>query len=208
MSLRNACFISYRHAGPATPIVRAFCDVLQEQLALLAPSLPIYRDNLLGPGDYVEADLARGMCGSACMVLLFTPEYFDVHHSYCAREYRAMVALEKRRQDALPAELRKSLIIPVIMRGESRVPAELRPRLFKSFDRVLLQKSDLKKTGVVRSIYDVANAIYDRIDAMRSADPLLAVDCSQFSFPSDAEIADWLRAVAPPPLASPNHALI
>jgi len=207
MTFSNACFVSYRHAGPATEIVRRFCATLEVQLALLTPNLRVYRDERrLAPGDYLDAELAMEMCRSTCMVLLFTPEYFDVNHPYCAREYRGMVALEERRQRVLPSLVGKSLIIPVIIRGESRVPEELRSRVFRSFDRELLQASDVRKPRVVGAIRDIADAIYDRIDAMRYASSDVVHDCGQFQLPTTGEIAEWLRGVAPPPLPSPAQA--
>jgi len=209
MTISNACFVSYRHAGPATEIVRRFCHELSVQLALLTPTLGVDVDERsLRPGDYIDDGLALEMCRSTCMVLLFTPEYFDVNHPYCAREYRGMVALEERRRDALPPTASRSLIIPVIIRGESRVPNELRPRVFMSFDRSLLQASDVRKPRVIRGIRDIADAIYERVDAMRDANPQLMGDCSQFRLPSTNEIAAWLQTVAPRPLASPTQAVL
>src|SRR5437764_15246498 len=105
MPFTNACFISYRHAGPASEIVRGLVGKLAEQLALLSPSYPIYVDEKrLKAGDYLDAELAAAMCRSICMVLLFTPEYFDLDHPYCAREYRGMKTIEAARQQSLPAQ--------------------------------------------------------------------------------------------------------
>jgi hypothetical protein len=204
----NACFISYRHAGPASEIVRRLCGTLAEQLALLSANYPIYIDEKrLKPGDYLDAELASQMCRSTCMVLLFTPEYFDIEHPYCAREYQGMRRLETARRQLLPAEYQtKDLVIPVVVRGESRVPDELRPTLCASLDDVLLSATDVKTKRVVKRVRKVADAVFERIDAMRHAKSDFAQDCGKFTFPTAAEIEPWLRNVAPPPLRSPIQA--
>jgi hypothetical protein len=118
-----------------------------------------------------------------------------------------MRRLEKTRRQLLPAEHQtKDLVIPVIVRGESRVPEELRPTLCASLDDVLLSATDVKTKRVVKRVRKVAEAVFERIDAMRHANADFAQDCSQFKFPTTAEIEPWLRTVAPPPLRSPIQA--
>lgn len=208
MALQNACFVSYRHAGPASEIVRSLCSKLSEQLALLSANYPVYVDEKrLKPGDYLDDELASQMCRSACMVLLFTPEYFDLEHPYCAREYLGMRRLEDTRRQLLPAQYStKSLVIPVVVRGESRVPEELKPALCASLDDVLLSASDVKTKRVVKRVREVAEAVFDRIMAMRYATSDPSQNCHQFHFPTTQEAEPWLRTVAPPPLASPIQA--
>ena len=209
MSFTNACFISYRHAGAASEIVRRLCSTLSEQLALLSANYPVYVDTKrLLPGDYLDDELAEQLCRSTCMVLLFTPEYFDLEHPYCAREYAGMQKIEETRRDALPAAYRnKSLVIPVVIRGEKHVPDELKPKLCASLDDVLLIASDVRKKAVVRRVRQVAEAVFERITAMRQAGGNLTQNCSQFRFPTTQEIDPWLRTVAPPPLSSPVQAV-
>jgi hypothetical protein len=205
MPLENACFISYRHAGPASEIVSRLCEKLAEQLALFSANYPVFVDKKrLRPGDYLDDELAKQMCRSACMVLLFTPEYFDLEHPYCAREYLGMRRIEEARRLLLPAEYSgKNLVIPVVVRGESRVPDELKPTLCASLDDVLLSASDVKTKRVVKRVREVAEAVFERIVAMRYAASDPSQNCGQFRFPTTAETEPWLRNIAPPPLASP-----
>jgi hypothetical protein len=209
MSFTNACFISYRHAGAASEIVRRLCLTLAEQLALLSANYPVYVDTKrLRPGDYLDDELAEQLCRSTCMVLLFTPEYFDLEYPYCAREYAGMRRIEDARRDAMPIALRnKGLVIPVVVRGEKHVPDELKPRLCASLDDVLLIASDVRKKAVVKRVRDVAEAVFERVTAMRQAGASLTRDCGQFRFPTMQEIDPWLRTVAPPPLSSPIQAV-
>ena len=205
MPFEHACFVSYRHAGPATDIVAGFCEKLAAQLALYT-NYQIFRDRKrLAPGDYLDNELATAMCRSSCMVLLFTPHYFDLDHPYCAREYQAMLELERRRRPMLAPLQGKSLIIPVIMRGESRVPAELKASVCVSFEDRLLQTSNLRRQNVLEDVLKIAKAIHERIEAMQNVISDPAADCSSFRFPNTEDIRPWLQQIVRPPLGNPTR---
>ena len=59
--------------------------------------------------------------------MVYSPPYFDLANSYCAREYRAAADLEQARLAQLAPEVRShGLIIPVVLRGMKHLPAEIR----------------------------------------------------------------------------------
>ena len=96
MSFKHSCFISYRHGhGELTErILTDLSTALSNELGLLRnEGVFVDRERLQGGMFYNEA-LARALCESACMVMIFTPTYFDTAHTFCAREYKAMEELE------------------------------------------------------------------------------------------------------------------
>jgi hypothetical protein len=195
----NTCFISYRHLGDpdAAAIVTAFKKALVTQISLWIPNASVYFDTeRLQGGDFFSRELARQLCRSSCMILLFNPFYFDVDHPYCAREYKAMLHLERDRLAKLPRELQSSgLIIPVIIRGEESLPNELKTqRQYFSLDQYLLQPADFQQRECLAEIRKIANVVYHRYRLMSrfGAD---ATDCSAFDFPSEDDIREWLHQI-------------
>ncbi len=98
--MKNACFISYSHSTDPhyASVITTFAEQLDNQLALPMPKREIFRDNdRLKPGYLFQPALAQALCESSCMVMLFTPGYFDEAHPFCALEYLAMQELEQQR---------------------------------------------------------------------------------------------------------------
>jgi len=96
MAIRYGCFFSYAHGRH---------ELMQRFKATLADALRCYlepyfdnEDELfvdveqLGGGDDLDRKIARAMCESVCMVLIYTPKYEA--HAYTRREYAAMRRLE------------------------------------------------------------------------------------------------------------------
>src|SRR5689334_9889604 len=122
MPRKNACFISFRHGDQE--LTRAFVEQLYRGLsneleAQLGRDAGAFLDEKRLAGGYLfNETLARELCASSCLVMVYTPSYFDEKHPYCAREYGAMVRLEERRfQHLEPAARQHGLIIPVVFRG-------------------------------------------------------------------------------------------
>ena len=102
MPLKYSCFISYR--SRSVELARDFQESLDRELRHWT-TLPIYRDEVrLDGGDFYNRELALALCQSACMVMIYTPTYFDLESTYCAREYRAMEILESTRLELLGQE--------------------------------------------------------------------------------------------------------
>jgi len=195
----NACFISYRHSlsEDAQKVVDEFEKALKGQVNMYWPSASVYRDTTrLAGGDFFTPELAKQLCWSSCMILLYNPGYFDLEHPYCAREYRAMLQLEEQRLDQVPAlrNENKSLIIPVVIRGEDDMPNELKQeRLYFSLEKTMLYARDLRTRRCLPTIKEIAKAIHQRYKRLRSVVNDMVDQCDSFQFPNEDEINDWLE---------------
>jgi hypothetical protein len=195
---RYACFISYRHGHQ--PGTQRFYEAFRRELAIQVdfylPGMDVYLDtNRVRGGDFFNRELASALCSSVCMVMLFNPLYFDASNSYAAREYRAMVALEQQRLALLPAAGSRGLIIPIVIRGS--LPDAIKgERHFYSMDYVAAE--DLRTQRARKALKLVADDIYQRHKAFRSAlgDPFAM--CKDFEFPSEGDIMEWLDGVTAP----------
>ena len=82
------------------------CAALRNELAvMIEEDIFIDRERMRG-GTLFDPSLARALCKSVCMVVIYTPTYFSKKHSYCAREYRAMETLEQQRLVRLDKQLK------------------------------------------------------------------------------------------------------
>jgi hypothetical protein len=132
MPIKHACFISYRHGQRklAERIINDLSDALASELeAWLEQDVYVDRERLKG-GEFYNEALAQALCESVCMILIFTPTYFSIDHTFCAREYKAMERLEEQRFQALGGRVdkRRGLIIPIVFRGEDYLPKEIKER--------------------------------------------------------------------------------
>ena len=132
MPFAYSCFISYRHGQ--RELLRRILEDLYEALSgelefWLDEEVYLDRNRLKG-GDFYNEALARALCQSVCMIMFFTPRYFDRQNTYCAREYKAMEKLEETRLKAADSPLAKhhGLIIPIIIRGSHCLPEEIKKR--------------------------------------------------------------------------------
>ena len=124
--------------------IEDFHDALSSELEPLIDPLRVYRDVLrLEGGDFYNQALARSLCESVCMIMIFTPTYFNSDHTYCTREFAAMCRIEEAR---LRANAEHGLIIPVVLRGFDQLPDEVKSRrqVYK-FDQFLMSDEKLAK---------------------------------------------------------------
>src|SRR5262249_19433639 len=127
---KNACFISYCHGQHE--LVKTFVDQLKRALeAELDARLDekVYIDEeRLKPGDLYNEALAADICGSVCMIVVYSPRY--ERHVYCRREFAGMESLEQARRQMLDdkAEPPRGFIIPVVLRGEADLPERITGR--------------------------------------------------------------------------------
>lgn len=205
MPFRYACFVSYRHGQqPALKdLVRRFHDSLAGELELwLGPDLPVYVDEeRLKAGHLYNEALAADLCKSVCMIMLFTPTYFDRVHRYCAREYHGMLTLERQRLALLDPEQRQyGLIIPIVFRGESFLPAEIVDRRnHRNFENYTLESRDPSRRGDYRKeIKKVAEYIMGRHAAMDPFSDEICKECDRFSLPRGEDLDDWFTQLSGP----------
>lgn len=208
MPLEYPCFISYRQGQRdlTKRIIGDLTDALKNELEVTVGREPFVDVERLRGGDFIDPSIAEKLCKSACMVMVFTPVYFDESRPYCTREFQAMVRLETIRLNALAASERQhGLIIPIAFRGFDSIPDGIRrSRLcydFSSFSLVDRKMSRHPRYAPeIRKIADYIAARYNALKAL-TEDPCR--DCNAFALPTEAEIIDWLRSVARPPSAFP-----
>jgi TIR domain-containing protein len=205
MSFQNACFISYRNGGhPGTAkLYESLCSELFRQTDLYLPKRPVFLDQQrLSGGDIFPQKLALELCRSTCLVMFFSPEYFDREHTYCAREYAGMVHLEgeRGRRCETIVNAAKGLIIPVVIRGE--LPAAItQQRQCYTLADDLLEAGDVRRRRVRKVLADIARDIYERHQMQRTAD--LDGICQGFTLPTDADVAPLLDTMASGPGSFP-----
>jgi hypothetical protein len=204
MPFVNSCFISYRHTEieQKRKIIRQTVDALKAELDGRVP-LPVFLDveRLQGAAFYNES-LATALCGSVCMVMLYWPTYFSIEHTFCSREYHAMLRLEAERLSRLsnPLERQKGLIVILAFRDFDQIPAEIRNnRLVYNFEAHSLRRNMTLKQEFINDIYKIGTYITERCRVLGTvAPPDPCVDCHECRLPAHQEILPWLRGMLHP----------
>ena len=190
---KYSCFVSYCHGQH--DLVNGFIGQLREALeGELETRLdePLYIDEKrLLPGYQYNDELARAICQSVCMIVVYSPKY--ARHKYCVREYEAMVQLEQVRRKMLgTAGGGYGFIIPVILRGGEDIPERIKQHVhYVDFSKFTLAEKRLaENTAYVEAIKKIAKVIDDSYSAFLSADANPCTDCEGFVLP-DAAVAPW-----------------
>ncbi len=202
MPIKYSCFISYR--SPSAELAREFHSSLDRELRLWTP-LPIFRDETrLSGGDFLDKKLALALCESACMVMIYTPTYFDRFNTYCAREFKAMEILEAKRHKMLGGRgnEKNGLIIPVIYRGWEYFPSLISTlRHSYKFEFSVCGKSYLKRKEYQESIKKIAEYIYLRCNELNAIDKDACEECDTFEIPPVDKISSWIpNMLSPKPI--------
>jgi hypothetical protein len=195
MAFKYACFISYCHGQH--DLVKGFIDQLKAALkSELEPLLDegVYIDEeRLKPGFKYNEALAKAICQSICMVVVYSPKY--TRHEYCVREFEGMEKLEQQRLKLLGASSgdERGFIIPIVLRGGDEVPERItRNRHYANFSHFSLASPDIvRNPEYIAEIRKIADVIYERYKAFThtSTDPCTI--CSSFSLPPAAEVVAW-----------------
>ena len=210
MSSQYSCFVSYRHTTgyKGKNYTERIVEDLKAELELRI-AREVYRDveRLKGAEFYKEA-LASAICRSVCMVVLFWPGYFSSEHTFCAREFKAMEDLEKRRLALLPEEERdKSLIIVLALRGFDQIPQEIKGiRLCKDFEAHTMKYNMRSNAGFQRDIFEIGAYIAERVRAFQRFCPDVFTGCESFALPPEQHILPWLQQVEHPGVPFVNRA--
>ena len=201
MSFKYSCFISYRHGQRATAevLVDNLYKVLAGEISLwLNEDVFLDRDRLRG-GDFYNEALSRALCQSVCMIVLFTPIYFDTEFTYCAREYLAMEQLERYRLSLLGnlSVQEHGLILPVVCRGRELLPDFIRKqRNFFDFEKYYLGSTTLPSKGkYLNDIQEIARYVRARYEELTSLPDDPTSNCAAFSLPDEGEVKRWIDSV-------------
>jgi len=192
MAIRYGCFFSYAHGRHE--LMQRFKNALADALRCYLEPHFDNEDELfidteqLGGGDDLDHKIARAMCESVCMILIYTPKYEA--HAYTRREHAAMRLLEAERAGWYP--LPGHLIIPVIM---TRHPDSLPPQITDStfyvdFSHFTMATSDLKSNpdflpDIEKMVSRIATHYHYQKNTRRPA-TTATNSCSPMSHPNGA----------------------
>src|SRR5262249_52962593 len=144
----------------------------------------------------IDATLARAMCESVCMVLVFSPKYFDRFYPYCAREYRGMLDIEARRLRALSPDKRgHGCIIPVVFRGAlDDLPPEIRQRKYYDLsDYTLASTNALGQDSYIRIFDEIGQRVRMLYEAFSELEEPVCGECDAFTLPEEQVVVEWLK---------------
>jgi hypothetical protein len=190
------CFLSYRHTGDpnAAQYVQEFQRQLQKHLATRIADCKVYLDDKYLKSGFIDRELATALCKSACLVIYYSRFHFDHHNPYCAREYHAMLELEKKRRELLPYLQGKSLIMTAARRDFDRIPTELTERVCYRFEEVLC-KDDFRQRRKCQERFDqLASTIADHYTELLRAG--LLAQCQDFDLPQVSSFQPWLDSTS------------
>lgn len=201
MPFEYSCFISYRHGRHRSTkrMLDAVVDGLRGELDTYFDKDVYVDTSRLKGGDFFNRSLATALCKSVCMVVLYTPNYFSLEHAYCAREFRAMEKLERKRIKLLSTTPSQGLIIPIVLRGPHLFPKDIQnKRLFYDFSNSLLHASPESVVDTRKEdFHSMASYMFERYKEYSSGTANPCEDCDQFRFPTEREVQPFLEKVSP-----------
>jgi hypothetical protein len=153
----------------------------------------IDEDRLL-PGYRYDEALAKAICQSICMIVVYTPKY--ERHSYCRREFAAMERIERSRKELLGdrADAEVNMIIPVIFRGsEDDLPDRLKKVIHHcDFSKYSTVSPDISQNQqYVDEIEKIAKVVYGQYKTFVDLDEKISNHCDLFELPSEEEAEPW-----------------
>lgn len=205
MPFTYSCFISYRVGQNILErFVHELHDRLSKELALVVDE-PVFADfNRLRPGERFDQQVAKALCQSLTMIVVYTPSYFSESSLFCAREFQAMRQLEAHRLAVIGDDAKgRGFIIPAVLRGGQFMPPDLRRYHHVDFERYL-SVSGFGPRPFVKSIRSIAEFIHGWSRTVRTLDTDLWANCDDFRLPSEKEVRLWLADVVVSPPAFPK----
>ena len=192
---RYACFISYIHseAELGRDFVRQFEEALRGELEQLVDlkARPIYRDNILKPGQIWPRELSAALCHSVCMVLIWSPVYDK--RVECLREREAMLLIEALRRARLHSGADAGFIIPVVLRGFGRLPEAIqKERQAVDFSQFTLADVPMNRNpAFVKEVRRIAERIAEHLDRLEPLEQEVCRDCDGFELPPPGRVQAW-----------------
>jgi TIR domain len=138
-------------------------------------------------GVVFDKALARAICESVCLIVVFTPRYEE--SSYCADELLAMEQIEEERKHILGSQYDETrrMIIPVILRGDNdSLPLKLKGIQSHSFIKFQMAGRLMKKNSkFIEKIDDIVQHIYGYYRDLKNLEKNgIVQNCDSFALPS------------------------
>ena len=213
MPFRHSCFISYQSGQNAMMerLINELYEALEIELALYAFGFQkivyVDRERLQG-GDFWNEALARALCESVCMIVIYTQAYFSKTHLYCVREYMGMEIIEANRLQSLGDKAEnRGLIIPIVLRSPQYLPMTVKDRRqcydFGKFSMSTKRISRHPQFGPC--VTKISEYIYEFYEKFNNLKVDVCSHCTSFSLPTRAESEAWLDNMfgSPPPPPPP-----
>lgn len=185
-------FVSYPHPGtpedyPITPeanLLTEFVDELAKTIRFLRTGdrlpEPVYVDRKrLQPGFSWDPELAKAICRSRALLVVYTDDYFA--REYCLREWEAMRELEARRV----GKTSRSMVIPLLLRASTNernepiLPQEMRELQYEDFRSILAPRKQFTQIKVRQKV----ERLLHRINDLKRQSPDPRVDCDSYDLP-------------------------
>lgn len=201
MPFEYSCFISFRHGRQklAKEMVNQLFEAVASEIELYTTHHKVFIDwEGIDGGDFYPDVLATALCKSACMILVYTPNYFDEHNTFCAREYRTMEMLEANRLCLLnPSSRKHGLIIPIIFRGKEYLPEFIsKDRYCYDFQGFSLSSSRISEHPEFSiQVAKLAEYVYERLKDLSSLAEDVCKDCENFRLLSEQEAVNWVKSL-------------
>jgi hypothetical protein len=201
MGFRYACFISHRHAEGEllNTAIDELYIALKDELEAYVGKNSVYCDKYdKKPGEFFPENISSALYRSVCMIAVYTPTYFDIKNTCCAREFSAMKKLEEQRLERLNLEVKKDgLIIPIVIRGLRYLPPEIKNRRqYFDFERFKLSRTKMNKHPYFSpKIKEIAEYIFDRWNTFKELGDSLFDNNENFTLPEEKEIMGWLMGI-------------
>lgn len=179
-----------------TGIMEQLVEALNSTIEIYLKNKKVYIDKKLEPGADLQNDLAKAICKSICMVVVYTPAYDQ--SDFCLKEFTAMEELEKKRKERmqlLGKSIEKRLIIPIVLRGESMLPPKIKDIKYIDFSKLSLSnlsKNILENEKIIDELETVAKTIKKHDENFREIADICS-DCDSFRFP-EGKITSWFEA--------------
>ena len=211
MLFKYSCFISYR--ASRTKLTTTFIKQLKEALdGEIATQLDreVYIDSeRIRGGEWYNESLARALCESLCMILIFTPNYFSKEKTFCTREYLTMKILEQKRLETIRGKCDSSLrfIIPIIFRGPKHLPSEIKEyRHYYDFSQYTLADTEIMKhKDYNKYIKEISSEIIAELaKCFDDVDQEKIFLCKNLDLPTVQEAKNWLETLDTPPFEFPG----
>jgi len=205
MAFEYCCFLSYSHNPGELPdrFIKDLYNSLMSEIGALTREIKtccVDWERLKG-GDFYDKRLSKALCKSVCMIMVYTPTYFDKRYTYCTREFRAMETIESRRLKLLDDfSDDHGLIIPIIYRGFKYLNPYIKDtrRTYYDFSGYIPGK-DGENALSTHSTYapkikEIAEYVYDRYSMLNELWDM-SEKCRDFELPSENDAKSWLDSV-------------
>jgi hypothetical protein len=199
MAFEYACFISYCHGQHEIlkEFIKQFKEALEAELEMLVREGVYVDDDRLKPGYPYNENLARAICRSVCMIVIYVPKY--ERQEYCVREFEGMRLLaQKRRQLLGAANDNRDFIIPVILRGDDDIPDRIKQHVhYANFAKFSLAMPEMVTKEFSDEVRKIAQVVYQWYRDLEKVPNDPCAECNQFSLPLAADVPPW-RPPRPP----------